>query len=53
MLTRLGRVDRDRSTVVVMAERAMRSDPRMTDLEALMWNLDKDPHLTSVFANVS
>jgi len=31
----------------------MRSDPRMTDLEALMWNLDKDPHLTSVFANVS
>lgn len=31
----------------------MRSDPRMTDLEALMWNLDKDPHLTSVFANVT
>ncbi len=25
----------------------------MTDLEALMWNLDKDPHLTSVFANVT
>jgi diacylglycerol O-acyltransferase / wax synthase len=39
-----------------MAERAareVRSDPRMTDLEALMWNLDKDPHLTSVFANVT
>jgi diacylglycerol O-acyltransferase / wax synthase len=25
----------------------------MTDLEALMWNLDKDPHLTSAFANVT
>jgi WS/DGAT/MGAT family acyltransferase len=25
----------------------------MTDLEALMWNVDKDPHLTSSFANVS
>jgi WS/DGAT/MGAT family acyltransferase len=25
----------------------------MTGLEALMWNLDKDPHLTSVFANVT
>ena len=36
-----------------MAERELRSDPRMTDLEALMWNLDKDPHLTSVFANVT
>jgi diacylglycerol O-acyltransferase / wax synthase len=33
--------------------REVRSDPRMTDLEALMWNLDKDPHLTSVFANVT
>jgi len=36
-----------------MAEREVRSDPRMTDLEALMWNLDKDPHLTSAFANVT
>lgn len=35
------------------AAREVRSDPRMTDLEALMWNLDKDPHLTSVFANVT
>jgi WS/DGAT/MGAT family acyltransferase len=35
------------------AEREVRSDPRMTDLEALMWNLDKDPHLTSIFANVT
>jgi WS/DGAT/MGAT family acyltransferase len=35
------------------APREVRSDPRMTDLEALMWNLDKDPHLTSVFANVT
>jgi WS/DGAT/MGAT family acyltransferase len=25
----------------------------MTDLEALMWNLDKDPHLTSAFTNVT
>ena len=25
----------------------------MSDLEALMWNLDKDPHLTAVFANVT
>ena len=36
-----------------MAERELRSAPRMSDLEALMWNLDKDPHLTSVFANVT
>ncbi len=36
-----------------MAEREVRSAPRMSDLEALMWNLDKDPHLTSAFANVS
>jgi diacylglycerol O-acyltransferase / wax synthase len=36
-----------------MAEREVRSAPRMSDLEALMWNLDKDPHLTSVFANVT
>lgn len=35
------------------AAREVRSDPRMTDLEALMWNLDKDPHLTSSFANVT
>jgi diacylglycerol O-acyltransferase len=25
----------------------------MSDLEALMWNLDKDPHLTSAFTNVT
>ena len=25
----------------------------MTDLEALMWNLDKDPHLTSAFTSVT
>ena len=37
----------------MMAEREVRSAPRMSDLEALMWNLDKDPHLTSVFANVT
>lgn len=34
-------------------EREVRSDPRMTGLEALMWNVDKDPHLTSVFANLT
>lgn len=25
----------------------------MSDLEALMWNLDKDPHLTSAFTNIT
>ena len=26
---------------------------RMSDLEALMWTLEKDPHLSSTFANVT
>ena len=31
----------------------MRNDRRMTDVEALMWNLEKDPHLSSSIANVT
>ena len=33
-----------------MGEREIRSVGRMSDLEALMWTLDKDPHLSSNFA---
>ncbi|MEO7555109.1 MAG: wax ester/triacylglycerol synthase domain-containing protein, partial [Acidimicrobiales bacterium] len=33
--------------------RPVRGDRRMSDVEALMWNLEKDPHLSSAFANVS
>ncbi len=33
-----------------MAEREVRTVDRMSDLEALMWTLDKDPHLSSNFA---
>ena len=25
----------------------------MSDVEALMWNLEKDPHLSSTFANLT
>lgn len=35
------------------ADREMRADRRMTDLEALMWNLEKDPHLSASIANVT
>ena len=31
----------------------MRNERRMTDVEALMWNLEKDPHLSSSIANVT
>jgi diacylglycerol O-acyltransferase len=31
----------------------MRADRRMTDVEALMWNLEKDPHLSASIANVT
>lgn len=31
----------------------MRADRRMSDVEALMWNLEKDPFLSSTFANVT
>jgi diacylglycerol O-acyltransferase len=33
-----------------MGEREVRTIGRMSDLEALMWTLDKDPHLSSNFA---
>jgi WS/DGAT/MGAT family acyltransferase len=31
----------------------MRNERRMSDVEALMWNLEKDPHLSSSIANVT
>lgn len=34
-------------------QREMRDDRRMTDVEALMWNLEKDPHLSASIANVT
>ena len=34
-------------------DREMRNDRRMTDVEALMWNLEKDPHLSASIANVT
>ena len=34
-------------------EREMRAGRRMTDVEALMWNLEKDPHLGASIANVT
>jgi len=37
----------------VSSEREMRNDRRMTDVEALMWNLEKDPHLSASIANVT
>jgi WS/DGAT/MGAT family acyltransferase len=37
----------------VAAEREMRNDRRMSDVEALMWNLEKDPHLSASIANVT
>jgi WS/DGAT/MGAT family acyltransferase len=36
-----------------MAERTMRADRRMTDLEAMMWNIEKDPYLSSTFGSLS
>src|SRR3979409_1725151 len=33
--------------------RPLRGDRRMSDVEALMWNLEKDPALASTFANVT
>jgi WS/DGAT/MGAT family acyltransferase len=36
-----------------MADRAVHAERRMSDVEALMWNLEKDPHLSSTFANVT
>jgi len=37
----------------VAGQREMRNDRRMTDVEALMWNLEKDPHLSASIANVT
>lgn len=34
-------------------DREMRADRRMSDVEALMWNLEKDPHLSASIANVT
>lgn len=34
-------------------DREMRDQRRMTDLEALMWNLEKDPHLSASIANIT
>jgi diacylglycerol O-acyltransferase / wax synthase len=39
------------SNVVAMPE--MFFDRKMSDAEGLMWRLEKDPHLSSTFANVS
>src|SRR4051812_44803814 len=36
-----------------MADREVRGERRMSDMEALMWNVEKDPHLSSTFANVT
>jgi WS/DGAT/MGAT family acyltransferase len=33
--------------------RELRNDRRMTDVEALMWNLEKDPYLSASIANVT
>jgi WS/DGAT/MGAT family acyltransferase len=35
------------------ANRPVHGDARMSDVEALMWNLEKDPALASSFANVT
>ncbi|MEO6317698.1 MAG: wax ester/triacylglycerol synthase family O-acyltransferase [Acidimicrobiales bacterium] len=34
-------------------QREMRNDRRMSDVEALMWNLEKDPYLSASIANVT
>ncbi len=36
-----------------MAERTVRAERRMSDAEALMWTLEKDPSLRSTFLNVT
>src|SRR5918992_5288111 len=36
-----------------MPQREMRFERRMTDAEALLWNLEKDPHLDASFASVT
>lgn len=36
-----------------MAEREVTADRRMTDVEAMMWNIEKDPFLSSTFGSVT
>ena len=36
-----------------MDERPLLGESRMSDLEAMMWNVGKDPHLAATFATVS
>ncbi len=39
--------------VEAMDERPILGDSHMSDLEAMMWNLEKDPHLAATFGTVS
>lgn len=34
-------------------EREVRSERRMSDVEAMMWNVEKDPHLNSTFGSLT
>ncbi len=34
-------------------EREVRNDRRMTDVEAMMWNVEKDPYLSSTFGSIT
>src|SRR5262245_35763826 len=34
-------------------ERPMHAERRMSDVEAMMWNLEKDPFLSSTFGSIS
>jgi WS/DGAT/MGAT family acyltransferase len=36
-----------------VAERTFHADRRMSDLEAMMWNVEKDPHLASTFGSIT
>ena len=33
--------------------REVRSERRMSDVEAMMWNVEKDPHLNSTFGSIT
>src|SRR6187431_2904281 len=46
-------LDRSRPISVARVTENPRFDRKMSDAEGLMWRLDKDPHLSSTFANVS
>ncbi len=43
----------DEDTPRPRAEREVHADRRMSDLEALLWNVDKDPFLSSNFGSVT